>query len=146
MPYIEHISLADAIKGNHHGNDILIRIIDPDKVLDQLVPSPFIPTKFNFKEVYYFRFLDLEKTDDPINDHLKISDEQASDLVNILQKALNENKNVTVHCIMGICRSGAVHEVGEMMGFTPFPGKENQFRYPNLLVKEKMMKVLGWGY
>jgi rhodanese-related sulfurtransferase len=50
--------------------------------------------------------------------------------------------NVVVHCHAGICRSGAVCEVGVMMGFTDC----ERFRAPNLLVKHKMMRVLGWTY
>jgi hypothetical protein len=50
--------------------------------------------------------------------------------------------NVVVHCHAGICRSGAVAEVGVMMGFADC----ERFRIPNLLVKHKMMRVLGWAY
>ena len=50
--------------------------------------------------------------------------------------------NVVVHCVAGVCRSGAVAEVGVMMGFRD----AEAFRSPNLLVKHKMMKCLGWTY
>ena len=50
--------------------------------------------------------------------------------------------NVIVHCVAGVCRSGAVCEIGVMMGFDD----TEVFRSPNLLVKHKMMKVLGWTY
>jgi hypothetical protein len=50
--------------------------------------------------------------------------------------------NVVVYCVAGVCRSGAVCEVGVMMGFDDCEG----FRSPNLLVKHKMMKNLGWTY
>jgi hypothetical protein len=50
--------------------------------------------------------------------------------------------NVVVHCVAGVCRSGAVCEVGVMMGFRD----TEEFRAPNLMVKHKMMKVLGWTY
>ena len=50
--------------------------------------------------------------------------------------------NVVVHCHAGVCRSGAVAEVGVMMGFADC----ERFRIPNLLVKHKMMRVLGWTY
>jgi hypothetical protein len=42
----------------------------------------------------------------------------------------------------GICRSGAVTEVGVMLGFND----TEKFRSPNLLVKHRMMKKLGWTY
>jgi hypothetical protein len=50
--------------------------------------------------------------------------------------------NVVVHCFAGICRSGAVCEGGVMMGFND----TERYRSPNLLVKHRMMKVLGWTY
>jgi hypothetical protein len=42
----------------------------------------------------------------------------------------------------GLCRSGAVCEVGVMMGFDD----TERFRSPNLLVKHKLMQALGWTY
>ena len=41
-----------------------------------------------------------------------------------------------------MCRSGAVAEVGVMMGFAD----AERTRIPNIRVKHKMMKVLGWTY
>ena len=71
-----------------------------------------------------------------------ITDEQAAKLVQLLQHAWEHRMNVVVHCHAGICRSGAVCEVGVMMGFNDC----ERFRAPNLLVKHKMMRVLGWAY
>ena len=59
-----------------------------------------------------------------------------------MRRALDKHMNVVVHCHAGICRSGAVVEVAEMMGFTP----TDRYRQPNLRVKHKMMKVLEWTY
>ena len=135
--WIQNISLREVIAGEHYDPGIrsmLIQIVDPDMEF----PKP----KYSFKEVYQFRFLDLEKSDDCINDKWKISDEQAEDLVLLLQQAYNERCNVVVHCHAGVCRSGAVVEVGVIMGFDDLEG----FRSPNLLVKHKMMKVLGLAY
>jgi hypothetical protein len=50
--------------------------------------------------------------------------------------------DVVVHCVAGVCRSGAVAEVGVMLGFDD----TEVFRSPNLLVKHKMMRKLGWTY
>jgi hypothetical protein len=50
--------------------------------------------------------------------------------------------NVIVHCHAGVCRSGAVCEVGVMLGFND----TEVFRSPNLLVKHRMMRKLGWTY
>jgi hypothetical protein len=101
-------------------------------------PTP----RHQFKETYQFKFLDLEKSDDCINDKWKIQDEQAAELVRLLQHALEQRMDVVVHCHAGVCRSGAVAEVGVMLGFRD----AEAFRSPNLLVKHKMMKCLGWTY
>jgi hypothetical protein len=50
--------------------------------------------------------------------------------------------NVVVHCHAGVCRSGAVCEIGVMLGFND----TEAFRSPNLLVKHRMMRALGWLY
>lgn len=60
----------------------------------------------------------------------------------MLQGALRHDIDVVVHCVAGICRSGAVCEVGVMMGFED----TGAFRNPNLLVKHNMMRSLGWTY
>jgi hypothetical protein len=55
---------------------------------------------------------------------------------------LENRMNVVVHCVAGVCRSGAVCEIGVMLGFND----TEVFRSPNLLVKHRMMKALGWTY
>jgi predicted protein tyrosine phosphatase len=97
--------------------------------------------KHDFKEVHEFEFLDAEDKDG-FPDECKIQDEQAEQLVALLNRALEKRMNVVVHCYAGICRSGAVVEVATMMGFTP----TDRFRQPNLRVKKKMMQVLGLTY
>jgi hypothetical protein len=136
MPWIENVSLGDIPKGRHHNagdNSMLIQIVDPDMEF----PVPM----HKFKETHQFKFLDLEKDDDA-DEALKISDEQARQLVGHLQHALENRMNVVVHCVAGVCRSGAVCEIGTIMGFDD----TEVFRSPNLLVKHKMMKVLGMTY
>jgi len=133
MPVIQNVSLYAVAKGDHYKSDnaVLIQIVDPDMEF---------PTPTNhFKEVFQFKFLDVEKTD---LEYGRITYEQAKELVAILQKALDANQDVIVHCVMGVCRSGAVAEIGTMMGF----GETNVYRQPNLLVKSLMMKALGWSY
>lgn len=137
MPWIQNVALADIPKGHHISageNSMLIQIVDPDMEF----PTP----RHTFKETHQFKFLDLEKTDSVINDKWKIQDEDAEKLVELLKHALDKRMNVVVHCHAGVCRSGAVAEVGVMMGFRD----AEAFRSPNLLVKHKMMKVLGWTY
>ena len=145
MPWIENVALVDIPKGFHHAcgdNSMLIQISDHDMSF----PTP----KHQFKEVHQFTFLDIEEdgmtnTGDGRKIDLSefaITDAQAAELVRLLQHAWENRMNVVVHCHAGICRSGAVCEVGVMMGFDDC----ERFRSPNLLVKHKMMRVLGWTY
>jgi len=136
MPWIENVALVDIPRGRHHdagANSMLIQILDP--AMEFPVPGHI------FREVHQFEFLDLEKND-PFGEEFKITDEQAEQLGTLLKTALDVRMNVVVHCHGGVCRSGAVAEVGVMMGFQD----AEAFRSPNLLVKHKMMKVLGLTY
>ena len=134
--FIENVSKSDVFNGHHYDageNSMLIRIQDP--------ATEFGKIKHNFKEVYEFEFLDAEDADG-FPDECKIQDEQAEQIIALLNRALENRMNVVVHCHAGICRSGAVVEVATMMGFTP----SDRFRMPNLRVKHKMMRVLGLTY
>lgn len=140
MPVIENVS-GDAVRQGDHtdmGPDaILIQITDP-------ASEPPIP-KQDFHCVFHLEFLDIEDPDvekHPDMEEFAITQAQADRLVEILQIALKNNQNVLVHCYAGICRSGAVAEVGSILGFTP----TNRFRQPNLRVKHRMMKSLGLTY
>ena len=136
MPWIENVAGKDIPKGFHHDcgpNSMLISITDPAGWRPE--------AKHSFKERHNFEFLDAEDNDTVPNE-AKISDNQAAELVHLLQHALDNRMNVVVHCMAGVCRSGAVAEVGVMMGFND----AEKFRSPNLRVKHKMMKVLGWTY
>jgi hypothetical protein len=136
MMWIENVAATDIFSGFHHDagpNSMLISISDPEG---------WRPTaKHEFKERHDFSFLDAENSDGFPEDE-KISDRQAEDLVGLLMYAKANRMNVVVHCTAGICRSGAVAEVGVMLGFQDC----EKFRSPNLRVKHKMMKVLGWTY
>ena len=136
MPWIENVAADDIPKKFHHNcgeNSMLISIVDP---------ASWRPTPAHkFKEIHNFEFLDAEDSDG-FPDEAKISDEQAQELVRLLQHALANNMNVVVHCYAGLCRSGAVAEVGVMMGFQDC----ERFRSPNLRVKHRMMKILEWTY
>jgi predicted protein tyrosine phosphatase len=136
-PWIQNVSLADVQKGHHIDagwNSMLIQIVDPDLEF----PTPV----YQFKETHQFKFLDLEEDDFAMSEDLKVSDEQAKRLVELLRHAMDNHMNVVVHCVAGVCRSGAVCEVGVMMGFRD----TEVFRSPNLMVKHKMMRELGWYY
>jgi predicted protein tyrosine phosphatase len=136
MPRIQNVALVDIPKGHHirvSDNSMLIQIVDPAMEF----PKP----KHQFKEVHQFEFLDLERAD-KWGEEFKVTDEQAEKLVNLLQHALDKSMDVVVHCVAGVCRSGAVCEVGVMMGFKD----TEDYRSPNLLVKHKMMQALGLTY
>ena len=136
MPWIENVAAADIPKGFHHDvgpNSMLISITDP---------AGWRPdAKQQFKERHDFEFLDAEDSDG-FPEEAKISDTQAEQIVALLQQALDNRMNVVVHCMAGICRSGAVVEIGVMMGFNDC----EKYRQPNLRVKHKLMKQLGWTY
>ena len=134
--WIENVSW-DAVKNGWHtdmgDNSMLIQIADPATFF----PSP----KKHFKEIHQFEFLDAEDGD-RFPDDCMIQDDQAQALVDLLQHALDNSMNVLVHCHAGICRSGAVVEVGTIMGFTA----TERLRIPNIRVKHRMMKALGLTY
>ena len=136
-PWIQNVALSDITKGFHMDpgvNTMLIQIVDPD----MQYPTPL----YTFREVHQFKFLDIEEKDKCLEESMRCSHEQAAELVRLLQHALDNRMNVVVHCHAGVCRSGAVCELGVMMGFRDTEG----FRAPNLLVKHRMMKHLGWTY
>ena len=137
MPWIENVAAADIPTRFHHEageNSMLISIVDP---------ASWRPTPAHkFKEVHNFEFLDVEEKDEVLEEAMRCSQQQADELVRLLQHAKENRMNVVVHCFAGICRSGAVTEVGVMMGFDD----TGRFRAPNLLVKHRMMRALGWTY
>jgi predicted protein tyrosine phosphatase len=137
MPWIENVAAADIPTRFHHEageNSMLISIVDP---------ASWRPTPAHqFKEIHNFEFLDVEEADHVDDEAMRCSPEQAAELVRLLQHALEHRMNVVVHCYAGICRSGAVCELGVMLGFAD----TGRFRSPNLLVKHRMMRALGWTY
>jgi predicted protein tyrosine phosphatase len=137
MPWIENVAAADVPMRFHHDagpNSMLIQIMDP-------CPTWWPAPAHEFKEVHQFEFMDVER-DDKWPDEAKITAAQAEEIVRLLKHALENRMNVVVHCMAGLCRSGAVAEVGVMMGFED----TERFRSPNLLVKHSLMKALGWTY
>lgn len=138
--WIENVSWDDVKNGTHSDmgqNAMLIQIMDPASFF----PEP----KHQFREIHRFEFLDIEDPDvkmDPNMGEFAITDEQAQELVRLLQHAKDNSMNVLVHCFAGVCRSGAVCEVGTLLGFTA----TERYRQPNLRVKHKMMRILGMYY
>ena len=128
--WIENVAAADIPVARHHDagpNSMLIQIADTVK--------PWFPdASFQFKEVHRLQFLDIEDGDEGVDEH-GITNE----LVQLLQRAFEHRMNVVVNCMAGVCRSGAIVEVGVMMGFID----TEKYRQPNLRVKHKMMQALG---
>jgi predicted protein tyrosine phosphatase len=136
-PFIQNCAADDIPKRFHMEpgpNSMLISIVDPGSWR----PKP----AHEFKEIHNFEFLDVEEKDFVPDEAMRCSQVQADELVRLLQHALDNHMNVVVHCFAGICRSGAVAEVGVMMGFRD----GERWRSPNLLVKHRMMRKLGWPY
>lgn len=133
MSWIQNVSLIDLQKGHHirvtPTNSVLIQICDPG----HMFPTPF----HKFTQIHRFEFLDSEENDAQ-PDELKITDAQAAQIADILKQALEKRSDVVVQCHAGICRSGAVVEVGTIIGFRD----TETFRQPNLLVKKKLMECL----
>lgn len=126
--FIENVSRSYIITGHHADageNSMLIQIVD----FFDTFPTP----KYNFKEVLQFKF------DDVLDGPTACTDLQAQEIANALQRAKEQHMNVIVHCFAGLCRSGAVTEVGIMLGFNP----PDCIRIPNSTVKNKMLKALG---
>ena len=135
-PWICNVSLRDVQQGNHYDpgfNSMLISIVDPAMEF----PEPM----HRFRQVHRFEFLDLEEHD-KWGEEFKITADQAAMIVGLLANALIEKMNVVVHCVAGVCRSGAVCEVGVMMGFRD----REVYRAPNMMVKKYLMRELGWTY
>lgn len=131
MPFIENVSYFAIERGFHYDagpNSTLIQIVDPDMEY----PEP----KYDFKRIFRFKFLDIEEE----NHIYSISRNQASIIAKILEDALDNHSNVIVHCHAGVCRSGAVAEVGVMMGFQD----TEVYRQPNILVKTMIVSAIDW--
>lgn len=135
MPWILNVSKSRVQQGDHPEAQILIQIQDP--------ATEFVtPAYSGFAEIHQFEFLDCDETETTVDEVFWCQPSDATRLVAILTNALEREQNVIVHCHAGVCRSGAVAEVGTMMGFTD----TGAHRIPNVLVKRLMIKELGWGY
>lgn len=127
--FITNVSRQEIIEGQHEDageNSMLIQIDD----FDGNLPMP----KKDFKVTLGFLFDDTEE-----EGPRSISDRTAEYIADALRYALDNNMNVVVHCYAGICRSGAVVDVGVELGFNP----PDRMRIPNTLVRNKLRKKLG---
>lgn len=134
MPWIGNYSKTAVHKGlhfaNNENNSVLIQISDCDS-------HPLEPAR-KFTEIHRFWFDDTEDE----SDKNCIKDTHVQQIAEILRSAYEKNQDVVVNCHAGLCRSGAITEVGVMMGFKDAETK----RIPNLLVKNKLTECLGLSF
>jgi predicted protein tyrosine phosphatase len=138
MPFIENCAAADIPIGYHTNpgpRSVLIQITDPAS----WVPKP----SYQFVKTYHFEFLDVEAKDQVLDPAMKISEQQAQSIAEILRDALANDMNVIVHCFAGVSRSGAVCQAGVALGFDD---TGRAIRYPNVLVKNSILAALGLPY
>jgi predicted protein tyrosine phosphatase len=126
--WIQNVSKDDVVKAWHYDpgpNSMLISIVDPD------MENP--SAKFSFNERHNFKFLDVE-------DEQKhaINEQIAEKIAALLYRAKKNHTNVVVHCVAGICRSGAVVEAGIALGFQD----TGTTRIPNTRVKHMLFSKL----
>ena len=138
--WIENVpasSIANRMHMDAGPNSMLIQILDPASVF----PRPL----HRFKEIHQFEFLDIEDDDiakGAFPEDVAIQEDQAVEIARLLRHALENRMHVVVHCHAGLCRSGAVAEVGIMMGFQD----TERTRIPNLRVKHKLLRALGMDF
>ncbi len=144
QPWIINVSLYDFMNGKHPfvpGKTIAIQIVDPG--------TPFPDSNLDFLSVHRFSFLDIELPIDSgivpmagdiiFGEDYLITDIDAMLIAECLKGAVENQENVVVHCHLGVCRSGAVAEVGTMLGLN----STGVYRQPNVTVKRKLMKYLN---
>lgn len=135
--FIENVPMAYIARGIHvdprERDTILIQIVDPG--MTQPVPK----YERLFCEIHQFWFYDLERLNEPG----LITVDEASRIAGIVGRALVERKNVVVHCVAGVCRSGAVVELGVALGFAEVEGRGRQ---PNTTIKNLLFKCAGIGF
>ncbi len=139
MPLIQNVSKSDIESGDHMpvqagDGTVLIQISDPDC----RHPMPL----GNFSHIFGFKFLDIEDASPCVDPLWRPTASDARCLASILAWAFTEGKNVVVHCHAGICRSGAVAEAGEILGFE-YAGS---YKQPNATLKRLILNALGIGF
>ena len=122
---IQNRAYIDIKTGNHIPAQVLIQIVDHD--MDFPTPAK------EFKYTYQYKFWD---------DKDSFTDAMARDMTSILLKHLTFGHSVVVHCVAGLCRSGAVAEVGTIIGYKDTGAR----RIPNVDVKIRLLKALDSEY
>ena len=137
VPFIENVSFHGMRKGMHYDpgpNGIWISITVPTM-------APAKPA-FKFSEWHEFHFLDIDKSSPMWNamSEFAITPEDGKRIAEILMNAFRDGRNVIVSCVAGLCRSGAVAEVGIAYGFQD----TGVVRAPNVMVKSAILRGMNW--
>ena len=129
---IQNVSYKRIENGNHYHSDNieLIQIVDPCKEF----PISVKP----FKEIHRFEFCDVSSSDSILWDG-RMSESTGREIIFILRNAYSANRDIIVHCMGGISRSGAVVEIGLRIGFKDSKG---DYRNPNIYMVELMSSML----
>lgn len=130
--FAENCAAYQLEEGKHTNpgeNSLLIQITDPDKDF----PKPL----HKFKEIYQFKFLDVEDYDKNANQG--ISDAQALEITKVLLHAKFNKMNVIVSCTTGLCRSASIVDAAISLGFDEL----KKGRFPNIYIKTKIFKYFN---
>jgi protein tyrosine phosphatase len=141
MAFIQNVSYTNFAGGAHRHpgkQAVAIQILSKDRVdfriESNLLGFPVSPYEF----IETHKFL-IDDTSDP---HC-IDDKDVERISDILKESLDLDRNVIVHCAAGVSRSGAVCEVGTIIGFEDTWA----FRMPNVVIKNKLLNhIMGNGY
>lgn len=117
---IQNVSYRDLENGNHYysENIVLIQIVDPCMIFPKPLKS--------FNKVYQFEFSDSDNSKDIVWD-ARMSTYQAKKILCILSNCFKKDKDVIIQCLSGKSRSGAIVEIGTLIGFK----ETNTERSPN---------------
>ena len=136
MPFIQNVSYPHFKSGQHKDpgeNAIAIQILSAFDVnnvwVDEVENWPVSP--YHFKAIHRFKIDDVDTENG-------ITEEQAEEIVSILVAALAMNENVIVHCAAGISRSGAVCDIGTVLGFDD----TRVYRNPNVRMRTMMLNYV----
>ena len=122
---IQNVSRAAIMAGEHIPAKFLISICDPDQEYAQ-----------HGKEFDHILRLKFWDTNDMVDGCFQ--EDHAKSIIDFLEKAIEMDSDVVVHCNAGICRSGAVSQIGGILGFQEVRGTQS----PNVLVKNLCNRIL----
>lgn len=131
MPIIQNISKKRILSGEHISPEMLD--CDLIQITDVATFPPNACKGARFNRIVSFDFADNDDIEDGA-----LNEDQATEIVKFLMVAKECNRNVVVHCNIGISRSGAIVEFAvRELGFSP----ANEKRQPNQHVTNMLIEV-----